>query len=105
MVNFKQLQPLPFRETLSPEEEQLVTELQENRATLSAINRLTYRIRRTIDRTEPGQGFVLVVDIQEEFPLVAEQHFPKLVRFFELKGLTVHPKGRAGTFSFTWEVS
>lgn len=103
MVNFKQLQPLPFVNPLSPEDEQLVAELQDNRTTLSVINRLTYRFKRTMDHTEQGQGFVVYVNFDEDFPLVDNKQISQVLRFLQLKGLTSSPTDKPYTYSFSWE--
>lgn len=92
MINPKYLSPLPYKETLSEEEVQMIEELQENRAALSFINRLTFRFRR---RKEEGIT-TEEVDIDNEFPLLHEDFVDPLIRYFHLKGVTATKQPRTG---------
>lgn len=108
MINPDHLKHLPYQETLSPEEERMVEELHENRAALSVINRMNFRIKRLNE-----QGFSRqLVDFDLDFPLLHEDMADPLIHYFRLKGIIVtrvprtEGKGPLHTFSdlfaFDW---
>jgi len=108
MINPDHMRHLPYQEALSSEEERMVQELHQNRAALSVINRLNFRIKRLNE-----QGFSKqVIDFDDEFPLLHESMADPLIHYFRLKGVIVtrvprteekHPFDVFPTlFSFDW---
>ncbi|WP_426273680.1 hypothetical protein [Exiguobacterium sp. R-17] len=103
MINPEHLTPLPYKERLSEEDVQMIEGLQENRAALQVINRLTFRFRRLKERDIYSE----TVDFDEEFPLLHESFGESLIRYFRLKGISVTRVPRTGeedplnTFGYT----
>lgn len=103
MVNFKHTAQLPFKETLSPEDNELISQIASKEVTRSATNRLTFRLRRTMDGTRPSEGFSENIDFRKEFPMLSLKQIYQVNRYFELKGIQISPTGQPQTFRYNWE--
>lgn len=84
-MNPDHMKPFPYKQTLSPEEERMLFEIQENRVLLHVINRLTFRF----NRLKENSLYSTTLDFDKDFPAAGEYHVNLLIKYFELKGFSI----------------
>ena len=106
MVNFNHLKEFPFKHPLEKDDHEIISQLKGNRATSSAINRLTFRLHRIMDGTHPlaqTGATTIAVDFRKEFPLVGDLQIPQIVYYFQLKGFTTYTTNQPQTYLIGWD--